>query len=124
MHLYAFVDYVNIFITYRSKQSTSELSLMVTEMVSTTVFFPIKKPLLRNKNLDKFCRCYSKTTLCILFKLNTGFVSCSTFFNRDSLHVRLNTHYKAWSCEKKKHKKIKAYREYLFRKDPQLIGVC
>ena len=30
------------------------------------------------------------------------------FFNWDSLHARLNSHYKAWSYKKKKHKKIKA----------------
>ena len=33
------------------------------------------------------------------------------FFNWDSLHVRLNSHYEAWSYKKKKHKKIKAYRK-------------
>ena len=32
-----------------------------------------------------------------------------TFFNWDSLHARLNSHYKAWSYKKKKHKKFKAY---------------
>ena len=31
------------------------------------------------------------------------------FFNWDSLHTRLNSHYEAWSYKKKKHKKIKAY---------------
>ena len=31
------------------------------------------------------------------------------FFNWDSLHARLNNHYKAWSYKKKK--KIKAYRK-------------
>ena len=35
------------------------------------------------------------------------------FFNWDSLHVRLNSHCKAWSYKKKKHKKIKAYRKSL-----------
>ena len=29
----------------------------------------------------------------------------------DSLHARLNSHYKAWSYKKKKHKKIKVYRK-------------
>ena len=29
------------------------------------------------------------------------------FFDWDSLHARLNSHYKAWSHKKKKHKKIK-----------------
>ena len=33
------------------------------------------------------------------------------FFNWDSLHARLNSHYKAWSYKKKKHKKIKVYRK-------------
>ena len=36
---------------------------------------------------------------------------CCWFFNWDSLHARLNSHYKAWSYKKKKHKKIKAYRK-------------
>ena len=30
------------------------------------------------------------------------------FFNWDSLHVKLNSHYKVWSYKKKKHKKITA----------------
>ena len=30
------------------------------------------------------------------------------FFNWDSLHARLNSHCKAWSYKKKKHKKTKA----------------
>ena len=35
-----------------------------------------------------------------------------TFENfTDSLHARLNSHYKAWNCKKKKHKKIKTYRK-------------
>ena len=33
------------------------------------------------------------------------------FFNCASLHARLNSHYKAQSYKKKKHKKIKAYRK-------------
>ena len=38
-------------------------------------------------------------------------LSKSFFFNWDSLHARLNSHYKAWSYKKKKHKKIKAHRK-------------
>ena len=34
-------------------------------------------------------------------------------FNWDSLNARLNNHYKALSYKKKKHKKTKAYREYV-----------
>ena len=33
------------------------------------------------------------------------------FYNWDSFHAKLNSHYKAWSYKKKKHKKIKAYRK-------------
>ena len=40
-----------------------------------------------------------------------------SFFNWDSLHARLNSHCKAWSYKKKKHKKIKAYRKSV-QKEP------
>ena len=33
------------------------------------------------------------------------------FFNWDSLHARLNSHYKTWSYKKKKHKNVKVYRK-------------
>ena len=33
------------------------------------------------------------------------------FFNWDSLHAKLNSHYEAWSYKKKKHKKVTAYRK-------------
>ena len=39
VHLSAFEDFSNIFIKYRSKQSTSELSLMAFEIISAMVFF-------------------------------------------------------------------------------------
>ena len=39
---------------------------------------------------------------------NRGIVF-KTFFTRNSLHARLNSHCKAWSYKKKKYKKIKAY---------------
>ena len=39
------------------------------------------------------------------------------FSNWDSLHTRLNSHYKAWKYKKKKHKKIKAYRKSI-QKEP------
>ena len=35
------------------------------------------------------------------------------FINWDSLHARMNRHYKAWSYKKKKHEKIKAYSKSL-----------
>ena len=34
----------------------------------------------------------------------TKVISCSIFFNWDSLQARLNNHYGAWSYKKKKHK--------------------
>ena len=39
------------------------------------------------------------------------------FFNCDSLHPRLNSHYKTWSSNKKKHKKIKTCRK-IVQKEP------
>ena len=45
------------------------------------------------------------------------FLVTYSFFNRDSLHARLNSHYKTWSYKKKKHKKIKAYKKSL-QKEP------
>ena len=39
------------------------------------------------------------------------------FFNWGSLHIKLNSHCKAWSYNKKKHKNIKAYRKSL-QKEP------
>ena len=55
--------------------------------------------LLRNSVCDP--RLYLKLSLfCNIF-----------FFNCDSLHARLNSHYEAWSYKKKKHRKVKAYRK-------------
>ena len=38
MHVSAFVDFVNMFIRYRSRHHTLELSVMASEIVSTTLF--------------------------------------------------------------------------------------
>ena len=35
----------------------------------------------------------------------------SFIFDWDSLHARLNSHYKAWNYKEKKHKNIKAYKK-------------
>ena len=40
----------------------------------------------------------------------------SVFLNWDSLHVRLNSLYKAWSYRKKKYIKIKACRKPIYKK--------
>ena len=46
--------------------------------------------------------------LCYIFVSQMTFFF---FFNWYSLHARLNSHYEAWSYKKRKHKKVKAYRE-------------
>ena len=38
------------------------------------------------------------------------------FFNWDSLHARLNSHYEAWSYKKKKHKKDYSIQEICLEK--------
>ena len=46
------------------------------------------------------------------------------FFNWDSLHARLNSHYEAWSYKKRSTKKRLQDTENLFRKNLQLKDVC
>ena len=46
------------------------------------------------------------------------------FFNWDSPHARLNSHYEAWSYKKKKAQKNLQDTENLFRKNLQLKDVC
>ena len=43
--------------------------------------------------------------------IECGIEETITFFNWDSLHARLNSHYEAWSYKKKKYEKIKAHRK-------------
>ena len=45
------------------------------------------------------------------------------FFNWDSLHARLNSHYDEWSYNKKKTQRLQD-KENLFRKNLQLKDVC
>ena len=61
VHLSDFADFLNIFIRYRSKQSTSKLSVMATRMVLSPVFFLIKKSFLLNENDNKLSKCFLKT---------------------------------------------------------------
>ena len=56
------------------------------------------------------CFCYQSVD-CFAFELSYFFM------NWDSIYARLNRHYKAWNYEKKKYKKIKAYRKSL-EKEP------
>ena len=58
VHLFTFLDFINIFIRYRPRQCISELPVMATEMVSITVF---SNKELFNRNLNKFHRCLLKT---------------------------------------------------------------
>ena len=48
--------------------------------------------------------------ICISLSLYLS-IYLSIYIAWDSLHARLNSHYKAWSYMKKNHKKIKAYRK-------------
>ena len=50
-------------------------------------------------------------------RLKNADILLLNIFNWGSLHARLNSHYKAWSYKKKKHKKIKAYRKSV-QKEP------
>ena len=99
-----FVNFIKIFIRNRSK-----LSLMITGMVSTAVYFPIMQLFLPNENLCNFCRYLVKNCNLHFFKIRYRFLFMLFFFGLDSLHARLNSHYKAWSYKKNKHQKIKAY---------------
>ena len=54
-----------------------------------------------------------------------GFNSFGTFFfNWDSLHARLNSHYEAWRYKKKKYEKIRAHRKSVYSrlKATKIIG--
>ena len=55
---------------------------------------------------DKIWRSFD--TYSILEKdITLKFIETKIYLNLDSLHATLNNHYKAWSCKKKKNKKIK-----------------
>ena len=56
----------------------------------------LKKVRKKTKNKSTSTNCHTRIV---------GFI----FLNLNSLHARLNSHYKAWGYKKKKHKKIKAY---------------
>ena len=67
-------------------------------------------------------KCPFKVSLLMIWHFGTPF-PCNLpkwntfFFNWGSLHVRLNSNWKAWSYKKKRDKKIKAYRKPL-QKEP------
>ena len=43
--------------------------------------------------------------------MKIGKIAIFSDFNKDSLHARLNSHYKPWSYKKKNHKKIERIQE-------------
>ena len=55
-------------------------------------------------------RCAVQLLYCIRFLAWWLWKRWKVFFNWDSLHARLNSHYEVWSYKKKKHKKIRAHR--------------
>ena len=58
--------------------------------------------------------CYANQMTGFYKKCNTGLKwvkNVILFFNWDALHALLNSHYEAWNCKKKKHKKVKAYKK-------------
>ena len=59
------------------------------------------------------------TTFAITFAITFFFF----FFNWDSPHARLNSHYEAWNYKKKAQKRLQDT-ENLFRKNLQLKDVC
>ena len=71
LHLSDVIDFINIFIRYRSKQYKSELSVMATKIVSTVGFFLVNKLFLLNENINKFHKCLLKIyTLYILIQVS------------------------------------------------------
>ena len=67
------MEFVNIFIRYRSKQRTSELPV-ATKMVPTTPFS--RKEIIFAERKSQYVNFCSNPTLSIQFKVNKGFFSC------------------------------------------------
>ena len=66
----------------------------------------------RDSHYRRFEHCRLEYNTSLQGSLLTWFSQYFFFFkNWDSLHARLNSHYKAWSYKKKKHKKIKAWKK-------------
>ena len=76
LHHSVFVDGINMFIRYCSEQCILEISVIATEMVSTTFFFSVKKLFLWKENLTKFHKYLLKAYTMHTFKFHTGFFLC------------------------------------------------
>ena len=79
------------------------LKIGIVQMATTDFDIHASQPILDKKfdSIMKFINNFHDT---VLF-----------FLNWDSLHARLNSHYRAWNYKKKRHKKIKAYRKSLYK---------
>ena len=124
MYLSAFVDFEDIFVRYSSKQSKSEWSLMVTEMVSTTVFSPKKKSFSRNKSLNKFGRCLYKNYALHTSQIRYRFLFMLYFFLIGIHSMQGWTATTRHGVKRKRSTKRLKHTGNLFRRNLQLIGVC
>ena len=77
-------------------------NLLINKLKEETTISSIK--FWSDKCASQFCSQYA-------FYMMTKFDRDIFFKNWDSLHARLNSHYKVWGYKNKKHKKIKAYRK-------------
>ena len=75
-------------------------------------------------NLKKKQQDQGSKSWCYTDSLMSVTISNFFFFNWDSLHTKLNSHYEAWSYKKKKAQKRLQATENLFRKNLQLKDVC
>ena len=99
---------------------TVYLALSISDL-SKTVMYEFWYDYVKPKYGEKARLCYMDTDSFIVYVRTDDIYKHITedlerrifFFNWDSLHARLNSHYKAWRYKKKKHKKIKAYRKSL-----------
>ena len=91
-------------------------SLLLANIRILSCFFFLILLILRNFLIIPVIREKIKLKLALAIPtLADEMIQTPLFFNCDSLHARLNSHYEAWSYKKKKHKKITAYRKCLER---------
>ena len=114
MHLSDFADFANVFIRERSKQSTSELSLMVIdEMVYTTVNFFNKFQMFAQKLHSPYFLNLILVSLRVVFFFLIGIHSMQGW-------AATTRH----GVTRKRGKNRLKLTGNLFRKDLQLIGIC
>ena len=82
------------YFTYKYEKATNFDKLYLLPKIHKQLFDVPRRPVISN--------CGTHTEKCSEFLF---------FFNWDSLHVRLNSHYEAWSYKKKSTKKILGYRK-------------